>query len=59
MVHHLAQINIARLVAPIGDPRIADFAAQLDPVNRMADAAPGFVWRLLIGFRQRYRHCFR
>ena len=46
MAHHLAQINIARLVAPIGDPRLADFAAQLDPVNRLADAAPGFVWRL-------------
>jgi heme-degrading monooxygenase HmoA len=46
MAHHLAQTNIARLVAPVGDPRLADFAAQLDPVNRLADAAPGFVRRL-------------
>jgi hypothetical protein len=46
MAHYLAQINIARLVAPVGDPRLADFVAQLDPVNRLADAAPGFVWRL-------------
>ena len=46
MAHHLAQINIGRLVAPVDDPRIADFIAQLDPINALADAAPGFVWRL-------------
>lgn len=28
------------------DPRIADFVAQLAPINALADAAPGFVWRL-------------
>lgn len=28
------------------DPRLADFVAQLAPVNALADAAPGFVWRL-------------
>jgi hypothetical protein len=43
---HLAQINIGRLVAPIDDPQIAEFVAQLDPVNRLAEASPGFVWRL-------------
>jgi hypothetical protein len=46
MTHHLAQINIGRLIAPIDDPRIAGFVSQLDPVNALADAAPGFVWRL-------------
>jgi hypothetical protein len=46
MEHHLAQINVGRLVAPIDDPRIAGFVAQLDPVNALADAADGFVWRL-------------
>ena len=46
MAFHLAQINIGRLVAPTGDPQLADFVAQLDPVNHLADAAPGFVWRL-------------
>ncbi|MEO8663737.1 MAG: DUF3291 domain-containing protein [Bryobacteraceae bacterium] len=46
MLHHLAQINIGRLVAPIDDPRIADFVAALDPVNALAEGAPGFVWRL-------------
>jgi len=43
---HIAQLNVARLPAPIDAPETADFAAQLDPVNALADAAPGFVWRL-------------
>ena len=43
---HLAQINIGRLVAPIDDPRIAEFVAQLDPINALAERSPGFVWRL-------------
>ena len=43
---HLAQINIARMIAPLDDPRMADFVAQLAPVNAIADRAPGFVWRL-------------
>jgi hypothetical protein len=46
MNFHLAQINIGQLIAPIDDPRIAGFVSQLDPVNALADAAPGFVWRL-------------
>jgi len=44
--HHLAQINIARMIAPLDDPRMADFVALLVPVNALADQAPGFVWRL-------------
>ena len=44
--HHLAQINIARLIAPLDDPRLADFVAQLDPINALAERSPGFVWRL-------------
>ncbi len=46
MPYHLAQINISRLLAPLDDPKIADFVAQLAPVNALADAADGFVWRL-------------
>ena len=46
MTYVLAQVNIARLVAPLDSPRLADFVAGLDPVNAAADAAPGFVWRL-------------
>ena len=43
---HVAEINIARALAPLTDPRMADFVAQLETVNGMADASPGFVWRL-------------
>ncbi|MDQ3249150.1 MAG: DUF3291 domain-containing protein [Chloroflexota bacterium] len=43
---HLAQINIARLLAPLDDPQLAEFVANLDRINALADAAPGFVWRL-------------
>ncbi len=46
MSHHLAQINIGRLLAPIDDPKIAEFVSQLEPINTLADKAPGFVWRL-------------
>lgn len=43
----LSQINIARLVAPQGDPLVQDFFDRLDEVNAMAEASPGFVWRLV------------
>jgi hypothetical protein len=43
---HLAQINIARMLAPIDDPLMADFVAQLPPINALAEESPGFVWRL-------------
>jgi hypothetical protein len=43
--YHLAQYNIARLTAPLDDPRIADFMDALEPLNRLADSSPGFVWR--------------
>ena len=46
MDYVLAQVNVGRLVAPLDSPLIADFVAALDPVNAMADASPGFVWRL-------------
>lgn len=47
MSWHLAQINVARFIVPQDDPANADFMAALDHVNAMADAAPGFVWRLV------------
>jgi hypothetical protein len=43
--YHLAQYNIARLVAPMDDPRLEPFMAALDPLNHLADGYPGFVWR--------------
>jgi len=46
MSHHLAQINIGRVLAPPDDPKLAEFMAQLDSINALAEATPGFVWRL-------------
>lgn len=46
MDYVLAQVNIARLRAPLDSPLIADFVAALAPVNAQADAAPGFIWRM-------------
>jgi hypothetical protein len=43
---HLAQINVGRLVAAPGDPRVEPFFDALDRVNAVADASPGFIWRL-------------
>ena len=44
--HHLAQLNIARLSAPLDSPPLADFVANLDRINALAEGSPGFVWRL-------------
>ena len=42
----LAQLNIALPVEPLTSARLAGFVELLEPVNALADAAPGFVWRL-------------
>lgn len=42
----LAQINIGTLKAPVDSPLIADFVANLERINALAEAQPGFVWRL-------------
>jgi heme-degrading monooxygenase HmoA len=46
MVGELAQINIARALAPLDSPQLAEFVGQLDAINALADGSPGFVWRL-------------
>ncbi len=43
---HLAEINIARLIAPLDDPQIKDFVDALEPINALADCSEGFIWRL-------------
>ena len=45
--HHLAQLNIATPLYPLDDPRMAGFTDNLDAINALAEAAPGFVWRLV------------
>ncbi|WP_374353315.1 DUF3291 domain-containing protein [Chitinimonas sp.] len=44
--YHLAQVNIAKALAPLDQPLMQGFVEQLDRVNALADAHPGFVWRL-------------
>ncbi|MFL5858987.1 MAG: DUF3291 domain-containing protein [Solirubrobacteraceae bacterium] len=46
MSFHVAQVNIALPKAPVDSPLLADFMALLDPINELADASDGFVWRL-------------
>src|SRR3954454_23600523 len=41
----LAQINVGRLRAPLDSPLVAEFMDAVDPVNAIADASAGFVWR--------------
>jgi hypothetical protein len=45
--YELAQVNIGILRAPLDSPQLADFVANLDPVNALAESAPGFLWRLI------------
>jgi PAS domain S-box-containing protein len=42
----IAQVNVARMRAPLDDPLMVEFASQLRLVNAIADRSPGFVWRL-------------
>ena len=46
MEFYLAQINIAKMLAPIDSPVMADFVANLDSINALAETSEGFVWRL-------------
>jgi Domain of unknown function (DUF3291) len=42
----LAQVNIAEPLEPLDSARLREFMDLLAPINALADAAPGFVWRL-------------
>jgi hypothetical protein len=42
----IAQVNIGRIRASLEDPMMQGFVRRLDEINALADAAPGFVWRL-------------
>ncbi|WP_103068636.1 DUF3291 domain-containing protein [Aquimarina sediminis] len=43
---YIAEINIARMKAPLDSPLLKEFVDFLDPINKMADESPGFIWRL-------------
>ena len=44
--YELAQLNIATMKEPLDSPVMADFVANLDRINALAESSPGFVWRL-------------
>ena len=44
--YELAQLNIGIFKGPIDSPVMADFVANLDRINALAERTPGFVWRL-------------
>jgi Domain of unknown function (DUF3291) len=44
--HDLAQVNVSRMLAPLDDPMMREFVAAIEPVERLAAASPGFVWRI-------------
>lgn len=46
MGFHLAQCNVGRVLQPLDHDDLAEFVAALDPINAIAEASPGFVWRL-------------
>jgi hypothetical protein len=43
---HLAQLNVALAKAPLDDPSMVGFTADIGRINAEAEASPGFVWRL-------------
>ena len=43
---HLAQLNVGTILHPADDPRMQGFYSRLDAINALAEASPGFVWRL-------------
>lgn len=43
---HLAQVNVARMKAPLDSPVMTGFVSRLEEINALADGSPGFVWRL-------------
>ncbi|MEL7434340.1 MAG: DUF3291 domain-containing protein [Chloroflexota bacterium] len=44
--YHLAQLNIARMLAPIDSDTMSGFVARLDEINALAESTDGFIWRL-------------
>lgn len=42
----LAQVNVAVMRADLNDPVMAGFVLAYDCIARLAEASPGFVWRL-------------
>jgi len=46
VVYHLAQINIAQAKDEMDSEVMKGFVERLDEINALAEASPGFIWRL-------------
>ncbi|VXB77023.1 conserved hypothetical protein [Pseudomonas sp. 8BK] len=44
--YQLAQLNIATMKEPLESPSMADFVANLERINALAEASSGYIWRL-------------
>lgn len=44
--YQLAQLNIATMKEPLESPSMVDFVANLERINALAEASPGYIWRL-------------
>ena len=46
MTYELAQLNVGIIKGPMDSPVMAEFAANLERINALAEQASGFIWRL-------------
>ncbi len=46
MEFYLAQVNIGKILGPMDSPVMAEFAANLNNINALAENSEGFIWRL-------------
>jgi Domain of unknown function (DUF3291) len=44
--YEIAQLNVARALAPLDSPQLAPFMEGLAEINALAERSPGFRWRL-------------
>ncbi len=44
--YHLAQLNVAQLLAPLESEQLSGFVDNLERINAAAEQSRGFVWRL-------------
>lgn len=42
----IAQMNWGRMLYPLDDPRMKEFADRLDEIYHLAEQASGFIWRI-------------
>ena len=46
---HIAEINVARMLAPLDSAQMKEFCDFIAPINKLAEESPGFIWRYADG----------